>query len=202
MIKNIILDIGKVLVAWEPEAAMRQLGMDDAAIAAVAGATVNTSLWDETDRGVWTDGEILNAAYRAAPAYKREIALFWNNVNLAVIQFPYTREWILSMKENGYKVYILSNYASWTYKRTRDGALDFLPLVDGALFSYTVKTIKPEEAIYRILLERYRLKPDECVFLDDRQINVDGAERLGIRSICFRDLAQAKRQLGQLGVFT
>ena len=55
MVKNIILDVGKVLVAWEPEDAMKQLGFDDKTVKAVADATVNTPVWLETDRGVWSD---------------------------------------------------------------------------------------------------------------------------------------------------
>ena len=67
MIKNIILDVGKVLVAWEPEDAMKQLGFDDKTVKAVADATVNTPVWPETDRGVWSDEQILQAFYEKAP---------------------------------------------------------------------------------------------------------------------------------------
>ena len=54
MVKNIILDVGKVLVAWEPEDAMKKLGFDDKTVKVVADATVNTPVWLETDRGVWS----------------------------------------------------------------------------------------------------------------------------------------------------
>ena len=72
MIKNIILDVGKVLVAWEPEDAMKQLGFDDKTVKAVADATVNTPVWPETDRGVWSDEQILQAFYEKAPEYKKD----------------------------------------------------------------------------------------------------------------------------------
>ena len=73
MIKNIILDVGKVLVAWEPEDAMKKLGFDDKTVKVVADATVNTPVWLETDRGVWSDEQILQAFYEKAPEYKKEI---------------------------------------------------------------------------------------------------------------------------------
>ena len=63
MVKNIILDVGKVLVAWEPEDAMKQLGFDDKTVKAVADATVNTPAWLETDRGVWSDEQIRKAVF-------------------------------------------------------------------------------------------------------------------------------------------
>ena len=73
MVKNIILDVGKVLVAWEPEDAMKKLGFDDKTVKVVADATVNTPVWLETDRGVWSDEQILQAFYEKAPEYKKEI---------------------------------------------------------------------------------------------------------------------------------
>ena len=134
------------------------LGFDDKIVKAVADATVNTPVWLETDRGVWSDEQILQAFYEKAPEYKKEINLFWNHLELAITQFSYTKEWISNMKKEGLHVYILSNYGDWTYRRTKDNALDFLPLTDGAIFSYTVKQIKPDLEIYETLLNQYKLK--------------------------------------------
>ena len=74
-------------------------------------------------------------------------------------------------------VYSFLIMGDWTYRRTKDNALDFLPLTDGAIFSYTVKQIKPDLEIYETLLNQYRLKPDECVFIDDRMENIEGAKK-------------------------
>ena len=201
MVKNIILDVGKVLVAWEPEDAMKQLGFDDKTVKAVADATVNTPVWLETDRGVWSDEQILSAFYEKAPEYKKEINLFWNHLELAIKQFSYTKEWISNMKKEGLQVYILSNYGDWTYRRTKDNALDFLPLTDGAIFSYTVKQIKPDLEIYETLLNQYRLKPDECVFIDDRMENIEGAKKAGIHGICFETIGQVKEDLKKYNIY-
>lgn len=153
MVKNIILDVGKVLVAWEPEDAMKKLGFDDKTVKVVADATVNTPVWLETDRGVWSDEQILQAFYEKAPEYKKEINLFWNHLELAITQFSYTKEWISNMKKEGLHVYILSNYGDWTYQRTKDNALDFLLLTDGDIFSYSVRQVKPDVEIYETLLK-------------------------------------------------
>ena len=158
MVKNIILDVGKVLVAWEPEDAMKQLGFDDKIVKAVADATVNTPVWLETDRGIWSDEQILQAFYEKAPEYKKEIDLFWNHLELAITQFSYTKEWISNRKKEGLHVYILSNYGDWTYQRTKDNALDFLLLTDGDIFSYSVRQVKPEVEIYETLLKKYQLR--------------------------------------------
>ena len=201
MVKNIILDVGRVLVTWEPLEAMRKLGFDEKTVEAVANATVKTPIWNEADRGVWSDEKILSAAYEKAPAYKKEINMFWDNIDLAITQFPYTKEWIQNMKKQGLHVYILSNYGEWTYRKTKEDALNFLPLVDGDIFSYTIKMIKPEEKIYRTLLDRFQLKPEECVFIDDTAQNIEGAEKLGIHGICFHNIEQAREDLKKYEVY-
>ena len=98
-------------------------------------------------------------------------------------------------------MYILSNYGDWTYRRTKDNALDFLPLTDGAIFSYTVKQIKPDLEIYETLLNQYKLKPEECVFIDGRMENIEGAEKAGIHGICFETIGQVKEDLKKYNIY-
>lgn len=199
MIKNIILDVGKVLVAWEPRFAMKKIGFDEKTIDIVAKATAESEAWNEMDRGAKSDEELLAGLVAKLPEYEREIKMFWEHVGDAIWQFDYTKAWIGRMKEQGYHVYILSNYGHWTYGKTQE-ALSFLADVDGALFSYEVKQIKPEPEIYQSLLQRYDLKAEECVFLDDRQENIDGAKAQGIEGICFVGYEDAKEKLRALGV--
>ena len=73
--------------------------------------------------------------------------------------------------------------------------LDFVPHTDGGIFSCKVKLTKPDPAIYKLLLERYGLRAEECVFLDDTLRNVNAAEALGIHGIHFQNLSQAKSEL-------
>ena len=201
MIKNIILDVGKVLVEWDPKGAFEKIGLDEQTAKAVADATINTSIWIETDRGVWSDEQILSALCENAPEYKEEVKKFWDHIDLAIEQFPYTKEWISGMKKEGLHVYILSNYGKKTFELTKDTALDFLPLTDGAIFSYIVKQIKPDLEIYEILLNQYKLKPEECVFIDDRMENIEGAKKAGIHGICFETIEQVKEELKQYNVY-
>ena len=79
-------------------------------------------------------------------------------------------------------------------------ALDFLPYTDGGILSFQDKLIKPMPEIYRLILDRYRLEPDECVFMDDTRANVEGAKAAGIHAFVFENIAQAKEELEKLGV--
>lgn len=199
MIKNIVLDIGKVLIAWEPEAAMRKLGFDETTISAVAAATTDSPDWLLSDRSVLSPEEMLAKFVSNNPAYEEEIRAFWNNIHLPAEQYAYTRPWIQTMKEKNYGVYILSNYAYWTYLHTQE-ALSFLEDVDGALFSFENHLLKPEPEIYLALCERFGLKPEECIFLDDRQENADGAKAVGMEAICFTTYDEAVELLKNYGV--
>lgn len=200
MIKNIILDVGRVLVAWQPEEAMRELGIAEETVGRLAKALFESGVWNEADRGVLSDDEFLELAIRQVPEYEAEVRLFWENVDKAIWQLPYVKLWIRAMKKAGYGVYILSNYGSWTYEKTKEVALDFLEEVDGAIFSYEVQQIKPSAVIFQALCDKYSLKPEECVFLDDLPANIEGAKNFGMQGIVFKGLFDALEELKKLDV--
>ena len=200
MIKNIILDVGRVLVAWQPKETMRELGISDERVAILAKALFDSGIWNEADRGVLSDDEFLELAIRQVPEYEAEVRLFWNNIDRAIWQFPYVKLWIRAMKKAGYKVYILSNYGNWSYEKTKERALNFLEEVDGAVFSYEVKQIKPDAAIFQALCDKYSLKAEECVLLDDLPANIEGAKNFGMQGIVFKGLQDALEELQKLDV--
>ena len=110
MIKNIIFDVGMVLVNWDPHAAFQELGFDEKTEEAVGNATVYSDAWNESDRSVLDAEEQLAVFVQNAPEYEKEIRLFWENVARAIYQYDYSRAWIRELKQKGYPVYILSNY--------------------------------------------------------------------------------------------
>lgn len=199
MIKNIIFDVGKVLVEWDCDSAFRQLGFDEKTLNAVAEATVRSDDWAEYDRSLYSTKEELARFLKKAPEYEKEIRLFWDNIGLPVYQYDYARPWIRDLKSKGYRIYILSNYSQWTYENTQE-ALSFLEDVDGRVFSFEVHQIKPEPKIYRSLLDKYQLDPKECVFIDDRAENTEAAEAFGIHTICFTSKEAAEEELRTYGV--
>ena len=200
MIKNIILDVGRVLVAWQPKETMRELGISQETIAVLAEKLFDSGVWNEADRGVLSDDEFLELAIRQVPEYEAEVRLFWNNIEKAIWQFPYVKLWIRAMKKAGYKVYILSNYGNWCYEKTKEIALNFLEEADGAVFSYEVKQIKPDAAIFQAICDKYSLKAEECVFLDDLPANIEGAKKFGMQGIVFKGLQDALEELQKLDV--
>ena len=114
-------------------------------------------------------------------------------------KLDYALPWVRELKSRGFRVFALSNWPKHIYDQRKD-KLDFLDLMDGYILSYQEHVIKPDPAVFRLLLERYRIEPEKAVFIDDTLKNIEAAERLGIHGIHFQSLEQAREELRKLGV--
>lgn len=200
MIHNIIFDIGNVLASFRWAELFKELGFTGEKFDRIAAATVlHPTMWNEFDRSLMSDEEIIAKCIERAPEYEQEIRLLFSKTELLVEEYKYSHEWIKSLKKRGYRVYLLSNYGKTSFEAARDkGRLSFLPLVDGGVISYEVKIVKPESGIYRALLNKYNLKAEECVFLDDRAENIAAAEAMGFYGIVVKDYEQAEKALNRM----
>lgn len=190
MIKNIILDIGRVLVGFEWKEYIRGL-FDEETGQRVTDAIWKDGRWYELDRGVRSEEEILESFYQAEPELKGEIKETFDRVGECLIRYEHAIPWIEELKAQGYSVYYLSNYSEHLMRANPD-VLDFLPYMDGGVFSCYVNLIKPDPAIYLCLLEKYGLKAEECLFIDDREENVAAARELGMQAVRFENYEQAR----------
>ena len=204
MIKNIIFDVGNVLIGWDPVYTMKkQLGFSDEVMEAISNALFYSGAWSEEDRGLRTREEMFDYFASQDPRYDKEIRLFYENATESVTLKEYTHSWINALKQAGYGVYILSNFGEFAMKRAVTlGAINFLDLVDGYIFSYSINQIKPDAEIYHTLMDKFSLNAEECVFLDDNAGNVEGARAVGIHGILFEDYDKAVTELESLGVVT
>lgn len=199
MIRNIIFDIGNVLAAWRWREYYESLDYSPEITERLARATVLSPLWEEFDRGEMDEEVLLGKFIENDPELAEEIRGVRDNIHDMLGRYDYAIPWLEDLKSKGYRVYYLSNFSRLAHERCLH-ALDFLPLMDGGILSYQEKLIKPDPAIYRLLLERYGLRAGECVFLDDTPKNIEGAIRQGIAGILFRDQAQAIGELRAMGV--
>ena len=198
MIRNIIFDIGGVLVDYDWKTYLKSFHFPAKKEAAIAKATFLNDAWSELDREALSIDEITARMTAAAPEYSEDILAVFGGLQHTIHRRDYACDLIRSLQSRGFKVYYLSNYSSYTLNRTRD-ALDFLPLMDGGLFSYEVKQVKPEPEIFASLLARCpSIRPEESVFLDDSAVNIEAARRFGFHGIVFRNLAQAMAELDEL----
>ena len=199
MIRTIIFDIGNVLADFTWEAHYRRFGYTGSRLERLAQATVKNDAWNEYDRGALTDEEVLQRFIDSDPEMEADIRKCLANVEGMVMRNDYAIPWIQELKQKGYQTLCLSNFSEKAAKECAK-ALDFLPYLDGGILSYREKVIKPMPEIYQLLIDRYQLVPEECVFLDDTQKNLTGAEAFGIHTILFKNQEQAKEELRSLGV--
>lgn len=199
MIRTIIFDIGNVLTVFGWKNFLHSFGFPPEIKKRVGKATVDNPFWHEFDKGFLSDEEMLEGFIRNDPSVEKELREIYVSLHGIVTKADYAIPWIKALKKAGYQVLVLSNFSD-KVRRENGDALDFLEYVDGGILSYKDGVIKPDPAIYSLLLERYGLKPEECVFLDDMQPNLDAAARFGIHTILFRSYEEAQEELKKLGV--
>ena len=200
MIKNIVFDMGGVLIRFDQKLFIQRLGVtgDDAELLRL---TVFRSLeWALMDRGALDDTEAARILCTRLPERlhepARKLVGMWDR---PILPLPGMYELIEELKGLGYRIYLLSN-ASLRQP-------DYWPNIpasrffDGALVSAFVKLVKPQPEIYRALCDKFSLKPEECYFVDDLPINIEGAHYIGMPGHVFNeDVPALRRDLIRMGV--
>ena len=195
MIKNIVFDFGGVLVDWNPRYLYYPYFNGDEAQAEWFLANICTYTWNvQMDGGKpFSEGVAeLTAQY---PEWAEAIEVYhsrWNEMIGGEVEG--TASLVRRLKEAGYRVYGLTNWSLETYPMIRDRYKVF-SLFEEVVVSGEEHLLKPDEKIYRCLLERYSLKAEESVFLDDNADNVAGAEAVGMAAIRFESATQAELEL-------
>lgn len=198
-ITTVIFDIGRVLNGFGWEKYLRSVVPEQSAYEAVEKAIFLNPAWQEHDKGFLTREEELADFIAAAPDYEKEIRAVYENLGECTWLLDYTVPWIQELKEKGYGVYALSNWPEHIYEQ-RGNKLDFLELMDGYCLSFQEHLNKPDAQAYLNLLNRYGIAPEEAVFIDDTQVNIEAAKKLGMSTILFQDQADAKAKLKEMGV--
>lgn len=195
MIDTVIFDIGNVLAKFCWREYLLELDMCEDAKNQIAEKIFCGNVWNEFDRGSKSDEEIIQECLKVIPDYEKEIRCVFENIDKVAYEYEYARGWVEELKEQGYKVYLLSNYGKNAFESK---SYSFLELVDGKVISYEVKSVKPEPEIFQALLGKYNIEPEKSVFFDDIKENVMAARTHGINGIQFFDMEQAKKELASL----
>lgn len=197
MIKNIVFDIGNVLAGFVWQEYYRSFGFSEDVFEKLADATVRSDLWNELDRGKMSDDQLLEGFIQNDPSIEKEIREVFRNLKGIVCRYDYAVPWVRELKNRGYGVYFISNFARKAHEECME-ALDFLDEMDGGILSYQEKLIKPSLEIYQLLCRRYGVRADECIFIDDTEKNVEAAIKEGMKGITFHTLEQVKADLENL----
>ncbi len=181
MIKNVIFDIGNVIFNYDRDSLLHHFynGKD---FELLKEKTFKN--WEMLDEDAISLDEYYELVKKDLPPHLSRYALsalktweYFMNQNNEIIDL------IHELKQKGYKLFILSNitkhFVNVSYK------FPILKEFDGIVYSSLIKLVKPNKEIYKYLLNKYNLNPEECVFVDDTKTNLAGAARFGIKTFHF-----------------
>ncbi len=198
MIKNVIFDLGGVFIEYRPKEYLESLGFSPERVEFLMKAVFRHPLWDEFDRGLYSIAEMQQIFTDITPEIAPDMPVIFHDKFFDVLTLmPETEVFLEELKKRGFGLYVLSNFSeegiTWIRRRYK-----FFELFDGMVVSYALKYIKPEKQIYEYLFNTYRLEPSECVFLDDKPINIEAARSLGMHGIVFNDINDVRKQFEEL----
>lgn len=190
MIKNIIFDVGGVLLEWNPTKFLKELDLPSH-----FKEVFDSLLWAMHDGGLVTREELIQ---KLPDHIEKDVFSHCVSKIAAKLEpIPEMIDLFHALHRQGYKIYILSNMPHEMHLELAE-LHDFFAHPAGQVFSYQVKAIKPQPQIYEELLRAYKLFPEETVFIDDRADNVAAAERLQIKAIRCESPAQVRNDLAKV----
>ncbi len=196
MIKNLIFDFGKVLVDYEYFETLDQIFKTHEQAEEFYHLLIDGKWNENMDRGDSFE-ETFCKMQQLMPQYKEEIATVAQRFNEFVRgEKEGMRTLLTQLKAEGYHLYGLSNWCTKVHETMAQYPI--FQLLEGQVISSEEKIIKPDRAIYERICQKYNLKPEECLFADDRIENVEAAQRFGMQAICFEDAAQYERELREI----
>ena len=201
MIRNIIFDLGQVLIHWTPAQMTALLNLPEADARLVERELFRGVEWVRLDRGTITEECAAVSVCQRLPEHLHEgvrqlVASWWK---WPLVPMDGMAELIAELKSKGYGIYLLSNASGrlHEYFHRIPGAEYF----DGKVVSADLRLLKPQKEIYDALYAQFHLNPEECVFIDDQPANVDGAMLTGMNGLVFHgDVIRLRRELCALDI--
>ena len=200
MIRNILFDMGNVLIYFDRNLFMERLGIAEADKKLLMREVFLSVEWVRMDRGSMVEADAVASCCARLPERLHDAAgkliAMWDRPMLPI---PGMYELIEELKSKGYGIYLLSNASLRQHEYwPRIEASRFF---DGTLISADEGVVKPQPEIYRLILDRFSLKAEECFFIDDVPANIEGAFYCGIPGAVFHDdVALLRQKLREAGV--
>jgi 2-haloacid dehalogenase len=199
MKKTIIFDLGGVLVDWNPQHLFRKIFPDQEEMDFFLREVCSLEWNAQIDRGYPFKVAIAELTAEH-PEYTDQINAYFDRWDEMISgSFPETVKILKEIKDAGYPLVGLSNWSGETLPRVAH-QFEFLNWFDPLVLSGEVKMVKPDPDIYHYLLKEINREPGECIFIDDSEVNIQTAEKLGFEGIHFSSPQQLRDRLDQLGI--
>ena len=194
-VKAVVFDVGNVLYGWDPDSFLvRQIADDEARLRFVEEADLYG--WHESLDGGRPYAEAAAELSEKFPEYARVIAAWSDRFGETITgPVPGTHEIVAELDAAGVPLFAITNFSADFWPPFHEKEKAFFSRFQGIVVSGEVKLLKPDAAIYYLALDRFRLRPDEALFVDDRQINVAGAELVGMKAHLFTGADELRARL-------
>lgn len=193
-IKNVIFDLGGVLLDWSPEYVYKDYFASEERKRYFYDVVCSSEWNNKLDEGRSFD-EAVAERQKAFPEFAEAIAMWRDRwCDMLRCEIPGTAQVLRDLKAAGYHVFALTNWSAETFGYALSH-YEFFKEFEGIVVSGEEKITKPDPRLYKVLLERYSLVPEESLFIDDRPSNVDVAVSLGIHGIVFTSADELRKSL-------
>ena len=199
MIKNIVFDIGNVLLKWAPYDTVSKVFPNHPNTYELNQKIFKSSTWMDLNRGKMAEKEAIFLYHQELGISISKLEELMKEVKLSLSPIEGSFELLDKLHNKGFAIYSITDNVREIihFERQRYPLFDkFLRMV----ISADIGALKPDEEIYRYLLKTYHLKAEECVFIDDLLINIEGAKKVGMHGIQFVTAEFCKDELNKLGV--
>ena len=198
-IKNIVFDVGNVIVVWSPVEIVRRTFGNDRDAVSLAQQIFQHELWKDLNKGYF-DEEEAKKKYRHALGFDQgQVDLLFHHIKESQELVDGTVALIKRLHQSGYPLYALTDNVNEIVTHLRN-RYDFWQYFQGAIVSAEVHCLKPGSEIFHHLLNQYGLEASKTLFIDDVLPNVEGARQVGLAAVQFNDSKQCEHDLLALGL--
>ncbi|AKN32035.1 HAD family hydrolase [Clostridium carboxidivorans P7] len=185
MYKNIIFDLGNVLLNFKPKEYLKTKITEVNKVSEIYKEIFQSEQWAMLDRGTITEEEAINIIIQNSAGNEKLIKLAFENWYELLAPIEDSIKVLRDLKSSGYNIYFLSNFHLLAFQYVTS-KYDFFRIFDGGIVSYKERLLKPEVGIYKRIIEEYDIDPKESIFIDDTEINVKGARKLNFETILLK----------------
>lgn len=193
MIKNVIFDIGGVLLEYNPKTYLDKLNIEESKRKKLNDIIFHVSKWRDCINGLISNNELIEYLEKENPKYRNEINQILSKENSKYMLPPKQDmiEYYKHLKQKGYNIYLCSNITKCTYEYIKDN-FEIIQTANGGVFSCFEHVSKPNVEIYQNLISKYQINVNESIFIDDTNKNIISANELGFQTILFKSIEQLK----------
>lgn len=194
--KNIIFDLGGVVLDWNPQKVEKEFRGNLALPRFLFNSGFFGEYWTEFDRGCLTETELTGKMAEVSGYSQEDSREFVEFVKHSLTDIPRTITLIRQLSEEGYSLYCLSNMAREFYDYLK--GREVFRYFKGQIISALEGMVKPDAGIFCLLLDRFGLKAEDCLFIDDLPANVEAAAALGFHTVLFADKEKGYREIDRI----